>query len=158
MEVADPEAACKDDIFLGAFKSTAAGLSTSVSADDVEVACTVLSRRLSSDSRRLAGSIELAYRIPLSSADAAAKLVTAIVDMPAEALTKAINEALKDTGYTVTVTEKSVPTTIVVTLTSTTTEDLRGENKPSDSHARGPAVLGPAVMAAVVAATLRFSQ
>jgi len=157
MEVADPEAACKSDTFLGAFKTTAAGLSTSVSADDVEVACTVLTRRLSGESRRLAGNIELAYRIPLSSADAASKLVTAIVDMPADTLTKAINEALKDTGFTVTVTGKSVPTTIVVTLTSTTTEDLPIEENPNESHARGPAVLGSAVVA-VVAATLMFSQ
>jgi len=148
MEVEDPEAACKDDTLLTAFKSATAGLAGG-SADDVEASCSVVTRRLSSDSRRLAGSIEFKYRIAMASEEAASTLMSAITDAPVENLTKAINDALPaDHPYAIKVTGKSDPTMIVVTMTTTSTEMPR---KPSDSHASPLAALGPVVMVMLAA-------
>jgi len=156
MEVEDPEAACKDAALLSAFREATAGL-VGGALDDVEATCSVASRRLGSDGRRLAGSIELAYRIAVPSEEAAGKLVSTITAMPVEKLTELINNALPaDHPYTITVTGKSEPTMIVVTLTTTTTTAEVDED-PVDSHARGPAALGSAAMA-VLAAAWMFSQ
>jgi len=150
MQVEDPEAACKDAALLSAFREAAAGLVGGTSAD-VEAACSVVARRLRSDSRRLAGSIELAYKIATASEEAAGTLMSKITAMPVATLTELINDALPaDHPYTITVTGKSEPTMIVVTLTTTTT--IAEVEEPNESHARRPAVLGSAMMAVLAAA------
>jgi len=150
MEVEDPEAACKDDTLLTAFKGATAGLAGG-SADDIEASCSVVTRRLSSDSRRLAGSIEFKYRIAMDSEEAASTLMKAITDAPVDNLTKLINDALPaDHPYAIKVTGKSEPTMIVVTMTTTsTTAEVDEERR--DSHARTPAALGSFVVALIAA-------
>jgi len=153
MEVDDPEAACKDDTLMTAFKGATAGLAGG-SADDVEATCSVATRRLGSESRRLAGSIEFKYRIAMASEEAASKLMSAIAAAPVEDLTKLINAALPaDHPYAIEVTGKSEPSMIVVTLTTTTTAEVDEERR--DSHARTPVAFGSFAIALIAAS---FSQ
>jgi len=110
MEVEDPETACADDALLSAFEATTAGLAGG-KHEDVEVKCSVVPRRLSSGSRRLAGSINLFYRIKMPSQAVADRIVSAIVAMPAETFTHLININLpQDHTYAVTVTVLAHPT------------------------------------------------
>jgi len=149
MDVEDAEVACKDDVLLSTFRQTTATL-VGQALEDVEATCSVVTRRLSSDSRRLAGSVEFAYRVAMPSEEAANTLITAVSAVPIETLTQLITDALPaDHTYSITVTGKSEPTVTLVTLTSTTTVGL--EDGLYDSHARTPAALGSFAMALIAA-------
>jgi len=154
MEVEDAEVACKDDVLLSTFRQTTATL-VGQALEDVEATCSVASRRLGSDNRRLAGSVVFAYRVSMPSEEAADTLITAVSAVPVETLTQLINDALPaDHTSTVTVTGKSEPTKIAVTLTSTTTSPGADEEL-ADSHARTPAALGSLIVALIAAATFQ---
>jgi len=89
-------------------------------SEDIEATCSVASRRLSSDSRRLAGSIEFSYTIPMVSEEAANTVTSAIGAMPAATLTNLINVNLPaDHAYSITVTEVALPTTVIKMVTTT---------------------------------------
>jgi len=148
MEVPNAEAACNDNVLLSTFRQTTATL-VGQGLEKVEVSCRVVSRRLSSGSRRLAGSVEFAYRVATPSKEAADALITAVSAVPAGDLTQLINDALPaDHAYTVTVTGKSEPTRVVVPLTSATTTPEVYEELP-DSHAHTPAALGSFIVALI---------
>jgi len=150
MEVQDAEVACNDDVLLSTFKETTATL-VGRSLEDVEATCSVMSRRLGSDSRRLAGSVVFAYKVSMPSEEAADTLVTAVSAVPVATLTQLINDALPaDHASTITVTGKSEPTKIAVTLTSTSTTP-RGDEELDDSCARTPAAIGSFAVALIAA-------
>jgi len=151
MKVEDAEVACNDVVLLRAFQETSSGLVRG----HVEATCReVVARRLRSEGRRLAGDIELAYRIAVPSEEVAAKLGRDVTAMPVETLTELINGALpSDHTYNITVTGKSEPT-IVVTMTTANPIAEMGK-QISNGHRHAP--LGLGVMA-VLAATCAYTQ
>lgn len=146
MQVEDAKAACNDDILSSTFRQTTATL-LKHTLEDITVSCSVVSRRLSSNSRRLAGSVEFTYRVAMPSEEAAISLVTAFSAVPAETLTQLISDALPADHGPIIVTGKSEPT-IVVPLTNTTTTPGAGEELP-DSHACTPAAFASLAVALI---------
>jgi len=154
MEVEDPEAACADDDLHTAVKMAQAEL-TKADAENVDLTCGVVSRRLGSGGRRLAGSIEFSYRIAVASAEAASAMADKISNHPPEDFAALIQSKLPEgSSYDIKVLSLSATAIMVtVTTTATTTE---GEEL-DDSHARAPAALGSFAMA-LTAASLMVVQ
>jgi len=156
--VDDPEQACGDAALLSAFRSAQASIA-SVEPEAIETSCSVVQRRrLAGNGRRLAGSIEFAYKISLSSAESAEKLVSDIDAKSLQDLTTLIVDNLPDgAGYKVEVVGKGTPTLTVVTITTTTTGTLE-DGLPAVSHARVPVVSGSLAVAALSTAVAFLLQ
>lgn len=149
MRVDDPVQACGDAALLSAFRSAQAAIA-SVDPEAVEASCRVseVQRRLGSNSRRLAGNIELTYKVTVPSAEAADTLISDIDAKSMKDLTTLIEDNLPDgLGYVVEVVGKGTPTLTVVTITTTTTAN--GDGLAATSHARAPCALGPLAAAAL---------
>lgn len=115
-------------------------------------------RRLGSDGRRLAGSIEFGYRVQVESQAAAEAFAEQMNQLEATEFTNMILEQLPE-DYDISITVLSISAE-AVSVTVTTTADATVEDEseePVDSHTRPSEALGPAV-AALIVATITFSQ